>query len=438
MASDFTLAAPRTNPLAGTWIVEVAFVGFLLLVFVGLTPFAPRFPEVLALGEDGVTGKGDSLRQICYLAVFATITFATFRKYGLQAIAFVPTALSLVLLWCLASATWAAQGDVTFRRAGLEVIIVLTAIWSVEALGIERVLKLFRLVLAGILIVDWISIPLIHTAIHQSGELDPALSGAWRGLYFHKNIAGAVCAISAMVFLYFAVERKSRIDWLLFVAAVVFLVMTKSKSSMGLLVPALAAGFVYRAAWKRGIDRGIAALVVLMGVVLGATLAVVDWSVIERVISDPQEFTGRAAIWQAEIAFIADHPVLGSGFGSFTNTGGISPLHSYVGGDWIETIAHGHNGYLQLGLEIGAVGFLLTFFAAVVQPAVAFWKRDAIPIGFKAFLFSLFVFLVFHNVMESDFLQGDSQGWVTLLMLVAMMRQAKAVIDHQSRSASWA
>ena len=49
-------------------------------------------------------------------------------------------------------------------------------------------------------------------------------------------------------------------------------------------------------------------------------------------LEDPTEFTGRAAIWQAEIAFIRDHPLLGSGFGTFADTGSLSPLHNYVAG----------------------------------------------------------------------------------------------------------
>lgn len=426
MASDAAFA-PQERARTEQIVAETAFVAFLLLVFVGLQPFAPRFPELLKLGESGTSGAGDLLRQVSYLAVFSTIAFCTFRRYGMESLALVPVLLSFDLIWCLLSSSWAAEGSVTFRRAGLEVVIVLTAMWGVETVGIERSLKLFRAVLIGILIVNWVSVFLTMRAIHMPGEPDPSIVGAWRGLYYHKNIAGAVCAISTMVFMFFAIDQRSRTDWLLCFASLGFLAMTHSKSSGGLLVPALLGWGIYRATAGRGLERSIAFVASALVLLAVTTVAIADWDTIVQFVSDPQEFTGRTAVWAAELAFIADHPIFGSGYGSFADTGAISPLHNYVSGEWIETIAHGHNGYLQLVVEIGFVGFLLSIFALVAQPALAFWRRDAIPVPFKAFLFALFVFMVFHNLMESDFLQADGPTWVAFLFTIAWLRQARAV-----------
>lgn len=423
MASDFAIDAPRVR--ADQWIAEAAFVAFLLLVFIGLQPFAPRFPEVPVLNAAG--GQGDFLRQASFLAVFSVIALCAVRKYGLQAIVLLPGFLSLMLGWCLLSAFWADEGAVTFRRAGLELIIVLSAVWGLETVGIERSLKLFRAVLICVLVVNWLSIALTARAIHQPGETDPGIVGNWRGLYFHKNIAGAVSALSVVVFAFFATDQRRRADWLLALAAAVFLVMTNSKSSMGLLVPSLVAWVAYRFGWRSDLTRSIAMVAALLFVILGAAAVAVGWDAILGLVSDPQEFTGRTAIWSAELAFASDHLGLGSGFGSFSDTGGISPLHNYVGGSWVEQISHGHNGYLQLLMETGIVGFALSLLALVVQPGWAFWRRDAIPLPFKAFLFAMFVFLVLHNIMESDFLQGDGPAWVALLLMLCWLRQARAI-----------
>lgn len=427
MASDYAIAAPRVR--AGQWVAETALVAFLLLVFIGLEPFAPRGPGAEQLVS---AGSGDMLRQISFLAAFAVISFCALRKYGLEMIALVPALLSLTLGWCLMSGLWADEGAVTFRRAALEVIIVLSALWGVETVGIERSMKLFRAVLILVLIINWVSLPLTSRAIHQPGELDPSIVGDWRGLYFHKNITGAVCAISLMVFGFFAIDQRSRIDWLLVLATIGFLIGTRSKTSMGLLIPALGAAAVYRFGWKKGLNRAVAVVAVLLCVVLGLAAVSIGWDTIVQLVSDPQEFTGRTAIWSAEIAFIADHPLFGAGFGSFTDTGGVSPLHNYVGGDWVEAISHGHNGFLQVAMETGIVGFALAFLALVVQPAIAFWRRDAIPLPFKAFLLALFVWMVLHNFMESDMLQSDGPAWVAFLLMLGWLRQAKAVTDAEA------
>jgi O-antigen ligase len=170
------------------------------------------------------------------------------------------------------------------------------------------------------------------------------------------------------------------------------------------------------------LDRAIVTVGLLLLVALAVTVALLNYEAISRILSDPQEFTGRTAIWQAEIAFIRDHPWLGSGFGSFADTGALSPLHNYVGASWVDAVSHGHNGYLQLIVTIGFVGFAIAMIAIILTPAGAFWRIDDMDRLLKALLFSLFIFFVFHNLTESDFLESDGASWVVFLMMMAALR----------------
>jgi exopolysaccharide production protein ExoQ len=407
------------------WLAETAFLALLLMVFIGLMPFAPRDPATLAIGESGFAGAGDATRQILYLIVLAVTAGAAFELRGFAALRAIPIPLALVLGWCVLSASWAQAPDVALRRAGLEVVVVLSAMLGVESIGVERALRLLRGVLILVLIINWISIPLTHNAVHLPGESDPSLVGDWRGLYFHKNIAGAVSAISAIVFLFFAIETKRWSDWLAFAGAIGFTVMTHSKSSIGLLPVALACAWFYRIAWKRGIDRAILGLSLGLICVLALTVAVVDSGAIARVLEDPTQFTGRTAIWQGEIAFLRDHLLLGSGFGSFADTGALSPLHGYVGDSWVQNEAHGHNAYLQLLVTIGGVGFALAMIAFLVQPLATFLRARREDLPLLSLLFAIFVFMLLHNFLESDFLEGDGPDWVAFLLMLAMLRRAK-------------
>ena len=420
--ADEGFAGARPRTLIAPWITETAFIGFLLLIFVSLEPFALRDPAVLALGESGFSGAGDVWRQVLYLAVFAVIAASTLDRRGLSAIEAVPVLLVVLLGWCVLSAAWAAEPGITVRRVGLEFVIVLSAMLGVSTLGVERSLRLLYWVLAGVLVVNWVSIFVLPQAIHLSNEIDPSLIGDWRGLYFHKNIAGSVSAISALIFLYYAFARRSWIDGLLFVGAAGFMIGTRSKSSIGLLPVAIVFGAIYRAAWKRGLDKAIVSIAFLLALALVAIVLRVDAAGISRLLEDPTEFTGRTAIWHAEIAFIHDHLLLGSGFGSFADTGSLSPLHNYVSGSWIETVAHGHNAYLQLLVTIGGVGFALAMLCFVVFPGIAFWRTDASELALKSLFFSIFVFMLLHNFLESDFLEGDGPAWVAFLLMLAMMR----------------
>jgi len=287
-------------------------------------------------------------------------------------------------------------------------------------LGAHKAFTLWRWLLAAILLVNFLSIPLLPIARHPAGELDPVLVGNWRGLYGHKNVAGAVCAMTAILFLFSKNGWRNVIGIAIAAAACLFLVMTHSKSSAGFFVIALMGGILYRAGWRDGLSRAIlvafSALLLIAAIVLGFLYA----EQIARFLQDPNEFTGRAAIWAAELHYIADHPLLGAGFGTLTDAQSQSPLHTYVTG-WVDAASHGHNGYLQVLVTIGGIGFVLAMLALILAPARRLWTLDLDDDGFKPMLFSLFVFALLHNIMESDFLEGDSLVWASLLLVIGAL-----------------
>ena len=81
MATDAAAIALPHWPARTRWkLADSAFVLFLLLVFVGLSPFAARDPVTLATAQG--SGSGDLARQIAYLGAFAFIGFSALRARG--------------------------------------------------------------------------------------------------------------------------------------------------------------------------------------------------------------------------------------------------------------------------------------------------------------------------------------------------------------------
>src|SRR3974390_1462327 len=69
MAVDVDVFVPVRTPARPSWTVaDGAYLIFLLLVFVGLAPFATRDPIALAAGERGSGAAGDLARQIAMQA----------------------------------------------------------------------------------------------------------------------------------------------------------------------------------------------------------------------------------------------------------------------------------------------------------------------------------------------------------------------------------
>ena len=420
MANDFALTYAAPKDTSRTLLATGACLALLLLIFVGLDAFSPP-PLVSQFGGVQEASKGDMLRQICYLGVGALVALAALQRHGFSALRAIPLPMALLLAWCIASALWAPEPNVVIRRAGLEVVIVVSLLLSVDTLGPQKPFLGWRWLMALVLLVNFVSVPLVPVARHLAGDTDPALVGNWRGLYGHKNIAGAICAITAILFLFTRTGWKNIVGIAIAAAAVFFLVMTRSKTSMGFFLVPLLAGLAYRSGWRDGLSRAILCVAALLLVTGLISLVLLDAGTIAHMLEDPREFTGRAAIWAAELRYIADHPLLGSGFGTFTDTGGLSPLHDYVGSSWVEAVSHGHNGYLQILVTIGGIGFLLTVLATIVWPLRRFWTLDLDDDAFKPMLFALFTFLVLHNFMESDFLEGDAVCWAALLLVIAAL-----------------
>lgn len=90
---------------------------------------------------------------------------------------------------------------------------------------------------------------------------------------------------------------------------------------------------------------------------------------------------------------------------------------------WVEAIGDSHDGYLQLLVTLGGVGFALGLLSLVGEPLVRFWPLDYQQPTFRALLFALFVFFILHNFMESDFLESDSGVWFSMLLVLAALRR---------------
>jgi len=418
MASDYALSYDPPRAVEHNALPVLSFVALLLLIFVGLDAFSP--PPIAQAGAAPQPAHGDTMRQLAYLSVAGMIGIAAIQRFGFGALRALPVSMGLLLAWCLASVLWAPQPDIVLRRAGLEVILVGSLLLSVETLGAHKAFALWRWLLAAILLVNFLSIPLLPIARHPAGEIDPALVGNWRGLYGHKNAAGAVSAMTAILFLFTKNGWRNVIGIAIAAAACLFLVMTHSKSSAGFFVIALIGGMLYRACWRDGLSRALLVTFAALLLIAATSLGLLYIEQIAQLLQDPNELTGRAAIWGAELRFIADHPLLGAGFGTLTDAQSQSPLHTYVTG-WMDAASHGHNGYLQVLVTIGGIGFVLAMAALVLAPARRLWTLDLDEDGFKPMLFSLFVFALAHNVMESDFLEGDSLVWASLLLVIGAL-----------------
>jgi exopolysaccharide production protein ExoQ len=390
---------------------------FMTLVFVGLRPLEIRDEGTLLAGA---TGDGDLARQIAYLIAFtASLGVGLFYR-GTAAFTAIPGSLVIVLAWCFLSVAWAIEPAIAFRRASLTAAVVITLAVQMELLGPYRLLRALRAVLALLLVVNFAAVAVVPHAVHLPGERAADLIGAWRGVHFHKSIAGVIAAISALLFLWFAVETRRRQDWLLFGASMVFLVMTKAKTSIGLVALAVLSGYLYRRMLQRK-AHGLPALLTATAIALVvAGVALFYQAELARLLDDPEFLTGRGAIWQVLVTAIEDHPVLGVGYGSFWAIGDATPVASFAD-SWIKQSAHGHNGYLDVMLQTGGVGLALVALFLILMPLKRLLCDAPRSVNLQVLCFSVLAFTVFFNFTESGFIERDRPEWVFFVIVLLIL-----------------
>src|SRR5215475_14350395 len=91
-----TYAPPRD--VTRSLIAEIVFVALLLVMFVGLSPFAP--PADATSMAASAPAPGDALRQFLFLAIFFPTLFAAAMNRGWDMLRIVPPALGAMLAWC--------------------------------------------------------------------------------------------------------------------------------------------------------------------------------------------------------------------------------------------------------------------------------------------------------------------------------------------------
>jgi O-antigen ligase len=408
--------AGERHDLAG----QVGGVLFLVLVLLG---------PIMTFHTADEGESFSALRQGGYLLALALSGYCLQAKAEGWTAFLLPAPIFLVLGWCWASVFWALDPDTSLRRVFLTTTVVFSAFWLVRGLGYDRFIGQIRIGLAILLVVNFLAVfflPVVGIQI----EVGRTSSGVfWRGIMADKNFAGAVCALTILVFLFDAAGIDLRRRLTVIILACAFLVQSISKTSIGMVVTAAVATWIF----KR--FDGRRRIFLVLGTLLIAIIAFSVMSAspdgIRQYTSDPTLFTGRGLIWMALLRYSAEHPLLGAGFESFWNIGSVSPIHQYgIGFTTLVTV--GHMGYLDLLVTIGYPGLVLAVFAMVIWPMVRLFGTSNAVIERASLVCALLVFSIGHNFTESSLFERDAFVGVFMMFAIAILYSLPGGVGRRS------
>jgi exopolysaccharide production protein ExoQ len=240
------------------------------------------------------------------------------------------------------------------------------------------------------------------------GQMGGVHAGAWRGIYVHKNGLGQRMILSVIIFLVLALnaEKNRWILWSFFAGSFALMILSRASSPLlGLVIIIGILSILSVLRWRYFFM--VPALIALSSIAIVLySLAISNSEQLAGAFGKNLTLTGRTDFWPLMVDKIWESPWVGYGFGAFWQ--GLDGPSAYVWNASAFKAPNGHNGYLDLCLELGFVGlsiyaiaFISSFqkaiqYIRIVRTADAFWPT------------LLFSYVVLSNLTESGLVSQNN------------------------------
>ncbi|MBO9708933.1 MAG: O-antigen ligase family protein [Caulobacter sp.] len=379
--------------------LEALAAGFVLFMlsnaFIG-----PLLDPLQAGGEDM------PVLRLMWLPVYALILVLTFwRAPRLKRFWLPATALSLLVFWVFASASWSFDPGTTNRRALALAFTTLFGFYFAASFDGRRMAEIIALTFLALAIGGLVA----AIAYPKMGIQHDINAGDWRGLWYEKNQMGAMMvygALAAMAAILAGSRRRK-----LLVAAILLcafmIVMSKSKTSLVVLMIGLLGSFALNF-----MRRGPATAVVMIWLavtVIGAAVMIMwlEPAIVFKTLGKDPTLTGRTDIWASLMRQSAKHPLTGYGYAVFWQLDSVPALWIRKETGW--NVPTAHNGWLDILAQLGWIGVDLCALVLGGALLTALFRFRKVEDGYWASLF-LLIFLM-TTFSESFILERNGIAW---------------------------
>ncbi|MCU1308151.1 MAG: hypothetical protein JWN45_2846 [Acidobacteriaceae bacterium] len=324
------------------------------------------------------------------------------------------------VLYCAISITWSDYPAVALKRwiksLGDYVIVLIVLTEHERARALKQVLAR----------VGFVLLPLSILLIKYYPELGRDYAAHWEGTQFFvgvadtKNMLGMTCMVFGLAAFWRVLQawcgphrdrRKTLIVHGTAVAmAIWLLIISDSQTSLSCFVATsglIAAHTFFKVARKRVVVHALVAAVVLSS--FSVLFLGIGGGVLTTMGRNPT-LTGRTDIWDVLLK-VPINPVLGTGFESFWLGERLERLWTFP---IVKGINEAHNGYLEVYLNLGAVGLALVAGLMVSGYRNVLRLLDRDPDAGRLRL-GYFVIAVTYNFTEAA-IRSTDPVWITFLL----------------------
>lgn len=255
--------------------------------------------------------------------------------------------------------------------------------------------------------------------------------GSWIGVFTHKNALGPVMSMSA-IFLYLQSLRVPNYRWL-FLSLVGLSVFTllQANSGMSKVLLVVLISLLGLIRFIRRLPPRLAFALMGFFLAIGVAFLILitenaDYIIVEQLGKD-LSLSGRTYFWPLVVNAINKHPIFGYGYQGFWQPWrGIDnpalPIRTPKLGNFIPE--HSHNGFLDMGLDIGWLGlafFLISLLTNIYYGVVHVIRNKEIESSIPLVIFT---WLIITNVTETGI------ATISFVSILYILMTARLTMDN--------
>jgi len=388
-----------------------------------LVSFRPFQPTGALAGPDSLPSEGgDIVNQVGFLSLGMVAIFSLLGYVDRQRLVALLSPWWLLLLGFFVFSVLNAANSDAATRASIFTFLAIVSIAAVVSLprdadAFSTVVASAGFVVVGLSFIGLVVVP--GAAMHTGNGVEPEFAGLWRGVFSHKNVAGPVMACLSFGGIYLLRRGWTKAGIALFAGAMIFTINTGSKTTAGLVPLSILIEMMPTLIGMRLLTP-ILMTIALVGFAAG-TLGIVFIEPLKELANSwvpGLDYTGRTALWDYAGHFIAERPWTGYGFQSFWGSPLVTQKDQFFDDAWdIRGVVHGHDGYIDIALQMGLPGLVVAVFAFAIAP-----MRDYMRIPLykeNVYLGDLFMMIVLFTTLnaflESFFLRRADPVWLLLV-----------------------
>ncbi len=392
-------------------LIEKVFV--VIALFLSTTALVP-----LLIEDEQSSFAEDPYSPLLFMGVYAvTLLLILARRRSFLRIAQKHIWIWLVIATAIASVLWTIAPDVTLRRSLLLLGTTLFGVYLGLRYTMREQLQLLAWMLGSVIVLSFlfaIALPNYGVMSYQESGIH---AGAWRGVMTHKNILGRMMVLSTIVFLCVALTNpisnpKYRwLPWAGYILSILLIILSTSKTSLIVFLTITAIIPLYRT-WRHHYTQLIPISIVVL-LVLGsiAILLFDQLDFVALALGKDLTLTGRTEIWNAMLDLIWERPLFGYGYNAvWRDWNNEATAYLWRTLEW--ECPYGHNGFMDLWIELGLGGLLLflTSYIITYLRGVKWLRITKTAEGLWPLMY--LTFLVIYNVSESTLVATNSIFWI--------------------------